>query len=588
MSKDLKAIYPTMKHFPLKQLRVMLGFNARSKEELTPKDKQFQELVESIRDKGVLQPIIVRQMSEEARGKALVRGKKHTHEVVAGERRFRAARLAGYDKIPAIVKVLTDEEAYEIMLTENMERKDLTPYDEAKGIKRYLDKYGMDKMEDLADKLNRSVGFIRKRASIMALPGALLVYWRDGKIPISWLNELICAPTEIERQTHANAVLDKLNEGDIRYFDKDNIRRMIRQNLGLKLSYAHFDQKKAGCLQCANNTGAQFQLFDIGNDDPSECIVRECFFRHEKKVIRQVNSEIGDLPIRIFKHEMYWNEANDRQLKRLAACEEGKYLTEKCETCGHLAVLVDPDDDFNIRAYICLEEETVCRSAHIEIYQKAEIAKKAIGLSPEDAASISNPKASRRAAIHGQEFREAFYKEAIPAKFSQLDAQCLEAVHLTLYATILGNWKLKEWFSTQMRIKDSQHMDLLANIKILSAKSTAIMQRDVVRQIIMDSSVAHKERHAVGQYIGINLAEEWSITEEYLRKKHKSELLSMITKFNLLKNTKVVIYLNQTLGTTTDNIETLKKTQLIDIFVKTGIDLHGMVPNEILQVKSIA
>ncbi|MEO6362830.1 MAG: ParB/RepB/Spo0J family partition protein [Caldimonas sp.] len=95
------------------------------------------ELAESIKAQGVMQPVLVRPLARAASG-----GEKR-FEIIAGERRFRAARLAGLDAVPVLVRDVSDEAAAAMALIENIQREDLNPLEEARGLKRLTDEFGM-------------------------------------------------------------------------------------------------------------------------------------------------------------------------------------------------------------------------------------------------------------------------------------------------------------------------------------------------------------------------------------------------------------------------------------------------------------
>jgi ParB family chromosome partitioning protein len=102
------------------------------------------ELAESIRSQGVMQPILVRPLDGGAR-----------YEIIAGERRFRAARLAGLDEVPVLVKVVADEAAAVMALIENIQREDLNPLEEAQGLQRLVSEFGLTH-EQAAQAVGRS------------------------------------------------------------------------------------------------------------------------------------------------------------------------------------------------------------------------------------------------------------------------------------------------------------------------------------------------------------------------------------------------------------------------------------------------
>lgn len=110
------------------------------------REENLAELAESIREQGVLQPLIVRAIG--GSGPA-------THEIVAGERRWRAAKLAGLATVPVIVRELNDQEALAVALIENLQREDLNPIDQAQSMARLVEEFGMTH-DEIAKALGRS------------------------------------------------------------------------------------------------------------------------------------------------------------------------------------------------------------------------------------------------------------------------------------------------------------------------------------------------------------------------------------------------------------------------------------------------
>ena len=108
--------------------------------------QDMEELAASIRDKGVLQPIVVRRLGEQA---------KVPFEIIAGERRWRAAKLAGLTHIPALVRDIPDELAIALALIENIQREDLNPMEQAVALQRFHDEFGMSHQE-IADTVGKA------------------------------------------------------------------------------------------------------------------------------------------------------------------------------------------------------------------------------------------------------------------------------------------------------------------------------------------------------------------------------------------------------------------------------------------------
>jgi ParB family chromosome partitioning protein len=102
------------------------------------------ELAESIKAQGIMQPLLVRQLSsEQTQALQPARGAKPLYEIIAGERRFRAARLAGLDAVPVLVRNVPDQTAAAMALIENMQREDLNPLEEAQGLQRLIKEFGL-------------------------------------------------------------------------------------------------------------------------------------------------------------------------------------------------------------------------------------------------------------------------------------------------------------------------------------------------------------------------------------------------------------------------------------------------------------
>lgn len=142
----------------------------------------MEELKQSIAEKGVLQPIIVRKKDDK-------------YELIAGERRFRAAKSLGMEKIPAIIKEVGEEEAIELSLIENIQREDLNPVEEANAYKIILEEYNMTQ-EELANRVGKDRVTITNSLRLLHLPEEVLVLLEDGKISVGHAKVLLSIPEE--------------------------------------------------------------------------------------------------------------------------------------------------------------------------------------------------------------------------------------------------------------------------------------------------------------------------------------------------------------------------------------------------------
>lgn len=137
-------------------------------------ESELSDLAASIREKGVLQPILLRAVS----------GRPYMYEIVAGERRFRASKLAGLTEIPALIKQITPENAMEIALIENVQRENLNPIEESNAYKNIMEKCGYE-LSDVARLIGKSESYIRNIMRLDTLPPDVKEMVEQGKISAS-------------------------------------------------------------------------------------------------------------------------------------------------------------------------------------------------------------------------------------------------------------------------------------------------------------------------------------------------------------------------------------------------------------------
>ena len=131
-------------------------------------EQSLREFADSIKEHGVIQPIIVKKS---------IKG----YEIIAGERRTRASKMAGKDTIPAIVRDFTDQEMMEIALIENIQREDLNPIEEAEALAKIIESNSMTQ-EEAAKKFGKSRSYITNILGLLSLPETTKKYVREGKI----------------------------------------------------------------------------------------------------------------------------------------------------------------------------------------------------------------------------------------------------------------------------------------------------------------------------------------------------------------------------------------------------------------------
>lgn len=154
------------------------------------------ELAESIRQHGVLQPILVRP---------LIFG---GYQIVAGERRYRASRLAGLTEIPAVIRELSDSEAMQIALIENLQRSDLSPLEEAAGYRALIDDFGLSQ-EDIARAVGKSRPAVANMLRLLSLPEEVKPLLTEEKLSVGHARALLALEDKEKITDAAKKVSDE-------------------------------------------------------------------------------------------------------------------------------------------------------------------------------------------------------------------------------------------------------------------------------------------------------------------------------------------------------------------------------------------
>jgi ParB family chromosome partitioning protein len=141
------------------------------------------ELTQSIKTHGILQPLVVRPCPN------------GRYQIVAGERRWRAARMAGLTEVPVVVRELSDAEAYEVSLIENLSRADLNPIEEANGYKTLSEQFNMTQ-EQIAERVGRSRSAVANALRLLSLPPDALVFLQNNTLSAGHARALLSLPQE--------------------------------------------------------------------------------------------------------------------------------------------------------------------------------------------------------------------------------------------------------------------------------------------------------------------------------------------------------------------------------------------------------
>jgi ParB family transcriptional regulator, chromosome partitioning protein len=222
------------------------------------------ELAQSIRLKGVVQPLIVRPTAS-----------GNTFEIVAGERRWRASQAAGLHEVPVLIKDYSDEEVLEVAIIENVQRADLNAVEEAMAYRQLMDRFGHTQ-EKLATSLSRSRSHIANILRLLQLPEPVLAQLRSGQLTAGHARALVTAPDairlandvikrglsvrETERLAKSSGTAPKAGHGKVgqRGAEKDADTKAIEAdlsaNLGMLVQISHNGPDQGGTLSVRYRT----------------------------------------------------------------------------------------------------------------------------------------------------------------------------------------------------------------------------------------------------------------------------------------------------------------------------------------------
>ena len=222
-----------------------LGLRSIDVEQIVPNPNQprvhfdedaLKELADSIRVIGVLQPILVRPTPDKAKA----------FEIIAGERRWRASKIANLKLIPAIVRETDDLLSVEQALVENLHRQDLTPLEEAAAYKQLLDDFSMTH-EQVAEKVGKSRSVITNSLRLLALPPSILQLLADGRLSGGHARALLALT---DRPTQEKLARQCVEES----WTVRNIEQAIRQSLGRDVRSVKSDKKPVGTNEKNSST----------------------------------------------------------------------------------------------------------------------------------------------------------------------------------------------------------------------------------------------------------------------------------------------------------------------------------------------
>jgi len=425
------------------------------------------DLAESIKASGVHQPILVRPLpASRLEDTFRNRGDGNplpTHEIVSGERRYRASKLAQQKTIPAMIRPLSDAAVLEIQIVENLQRDDLTELEEAEGYQRLCEETGIAK-EQVGERIGKSRSYVYGRMKLLDLSPAPREALRNGEIDSSKALLIARIPDEKLQIKALEAANERDHQGSPRLSYRA-LQSWVQQNVMLKLSAARFSIVDASlvplagdCPSCSKRTGANPDLFsDV--EGPDVCTDPPCFHAknaaHSETLINIAKAKGMEviegkeaLELRPYK----W-DAGIRGYSALD--EEMRAVLSERELKGRVKLYVDPHDG-EIVEVIPEDLADKAESKIIAQQQKGGMAEKQNKQLAKDKELQAERKAKERERSLAENYQERWRKAAIDTIAPRIRAGEIQ----TLSANVLRR-VMFEIFGVDRRCENAELFDVL-------------------------------------------------------------------------------------------------------------------------------
>lgn len=222
-------------------------------------EKSLVELADSIRQQGVLQAIGVRPIAE------------NRFEIVFGERRYRASQIAGLEEIPAVILDISDETAEEMAVTENLQRKDVTPIEEANAYQKLIES-GRHDVQSLAVQFGKNESYIRTRLKFVSLIPEIAQLLEQDELTISVATEICRYGEDIQHDIYEKHLKEGVPYNSWRGMKASEVAKNIERSYTTDLKRYFFD--KTVCLSCPHNTNNMMLFCEEGSC--GNCANRKC------------------------------------------------------------------------------------------------------------------------------------------------------------------------------------------------------------------------------------------------------------------------------------------------------------------------
>lgn len=580
---------PGFAYIPLNQLAPN-SYNARRFEEnMTPQRRaRFAELVESIRGKGIIEPLLVRPLVDDR------------YEVIAGERRYRAAlQIAeGMDhsayRVPCMVRDVNDDEAFDLMVVENLQREDLTPFETAQALHSYLKRHGggSDVVADLSVRTGIPTHAIRLLARIIELPQQVVDAWKAGALT----------------QSHAELL--------VRVGDEEQVLELCQACLRMKLTVRELAERigsispdldkgffdKAECQTCPHNTSVQSSLFaEVAST--GKCSHARCFEEKQETFFTEnwgrskTCEKFGTLGFR-FGHRLALEH------RQLAGGGETNGRCLECETFVSVlrvtGAVISGYERTCIGPRACFES-LYCEKPPVEVEPEAvepasavptlEPAKEPTKEKTPPTAKETKPAAPPAetgpvfSAVRGNKAREAFFKESLSDAVAGTYKGAPRNLQLAILALADASAKVRGRLCAGLGVEKDKPATRMQLAERIFEIADADLQEEIqlcALAYMMESSVLPQLRQLAAVRYGVDLQGQWKFNAAYLEELSKQELVQIGEEpgVDIWQDEKAKAYRKEHFKGKA--LLSLKKEDLVDIILKSGAELAGKVPAEVL------
>lgn len=539
--------------------------------------RAFDELVESIKKRGIQSPITIRMVD----GKA---------EIVFGHRRVEAIKkISPSSVIPAVLAEMTDDEAFDSLVIENLQRADLTQFEESMMFFEYIN--GSDdreeRIKDLAERTGLKDSYIRKRyAVISVLPKYIKDAWEKGAILFGHVEQLL--------RVEDKSIRKDIFEYQVMGGNSVEYVRSFVNRLHVNLAKAPFPLDD--CRTCVKNTQVQGDLFDIATPE-AQCMNKACFISKTKLFLGESWEATEYRKDNKTNGPVFREDIDEDKFMSFDHGDEKPF--KKCFSCEKFVTVFDEDLD-QARRRACLDKPCYKSLAK-------EVEKKAIQKANEEAGLPSSPEGevhvfsgdTPRVAWHGEAFREEFYAETIPSAMLALEPGSMEGIRIAILLFMRLNTEAKKSVGYMLGLLDEDESkrswedikalgeaSVFGKIATLSEDQLRSLFIGVVTSVLMGKDIesATSTRWMVGEHLGLDIEKQYVPTEFFFGKKTKNEVLALGDHFGWWMDKNMAEY-----GAIKkiDDWKKAKKSELVDALLNSGIDMTGDTVPEIIEHREV-